>query len=233
MVRLNRFKILLFISLLILNTACKNQNNSSSATKNLDTISVVANKEILYMEDLLNINSHDELVKKYGEANAIKTRFYYADDTRGIPASIIFKGTDKEVAIEWNDTAHYKDLNAVYVRPYMKNDTAVPIYTSQWKSKTGLEMGMELNKVVELNGKGFTISGLGWDYGGGVISWDQGKFAINNTLSVNFAESGNHPNTLTSEELNQISGEVQINSSNIVIQKLNLVISFLSLRKNR
>jgi hypothetical protein len=47
--------------------------------------------------------------------------------------------------------------------------------TSQWTGPAGLNLGDGIDTVQKLNGgKGFTLSGFGWDYGGYVTDWEGG-----------------------------------------------------------
>ncbi len=47
--------------------------------------------------------------------------------------------------------------------------------TSQWTGPAGLNLGDGIDTVQKLNGgKGFTLSGFGWDYGGYVTDWQGG-----------------------------------------------------------
>lgn len=224
--------LLAYLSMIII--SCKNQNKEESADQKKDSLtSIPQPTETLYAEDLININSHEDVVKKYGQNNVIKGRFFYADDVEGTPATIIFKGTDKEITIEWKETINYKSLLSINIMPYIKTDTAMLIYTSQWQTKKGLKLGMPLNEVVQLNGKDFTIGGLGWDYGGGVISWNGGNLSKDSNISVVFTDTETKNGVSLSEaEQNQINGEgVQINSSNKALQKLNPVISSIFINK--
>ncbi len=213
--------------------SCKNQNTEESTDQKKDSLTVVQSAEKLYAEDLLNINSHEDLVKKYGQNNVLKDRFLYADDPIGTPATILFKGSDKEITIEWRDTVNYKDVQSINVRGYTKTDTSMPIYVSQWKTKTGLSIGMPLNEVKRLNDKDFTIGGLGWDYGGGVINWNGGNLSKDSNMSLIFADV-NANNQLTEKEQNQVYGEgVQVSSSNQALQKLNPIVSAIFISKRR
>jgi hypothetical protein len=48
--------------------------------------------------------------------------------------------------------------------------------SSKW-STHGVRVGSTLLKLVKLNGKDFSFSGLGWDYGGGVFRNDGGDLS--------------------------------------------------------
>ncbi len=227
-------KVHALIGLSLFIFSCKNQNNQESNSKTKDSLSTVQQPtEKLYVEDLLNINSHEDLVKKYGQSNVVKDRFFYGDDPIGTPATIMFRGSDKEITIEWRDTVNYKDLQSINVRGYTKTDTSMPIYVSQWKTKTGLSIGMSLNEVKRLNNKDFTIGGLGWDYGGGVINWNGGNLSKDSNMSLIFADM-NANVQLTEKEQNQVYGEgVQVSSSNQALQKLNPIVSAIFISKRR
>ena len=225
--------LFIYLSLTIFGLSCTNQKHQESGIKQKDSLSISAVQptENAYAEDLLSMTSHEDLIKNYGKANVIKDRFVYADDPIGTPASIMFKGTDKEITIEWRDTVNYKDLQSINVSGYTKTDTSMLIYTSQWKTKTGLRLGMPLTEVKELNGKDFVIDGLGWDYGGGVITWNDGNLSKDSNISLTFADA-NADGQLTEKEQNQVYGEgVQVSSSNQALQKLNPIISNIFVRK--
>lgn len=46
---------------------------------------------------------------------------------------------------------------------------------SQWKLASGIGIGAPLSEVRRINGKPFTFTGFGWDYGGTIIDWHGGK----------------------------------------------------------
>lgn len=47
--------------------------------------------------------------------------------------------------------------------------------SSSWHTAEGIRIGTTLDELVELNGKPIQFSGFGWDYGGAVLSFNQGK----------------------------------------------------------
>jgi hypothetical protein len=48
---------------------------------------------------------------------------------------------------------------------------------SRWHLDNGLRLGATLDELVALNGGPIGYSGLGWDYGGAVLDWKQGRLA--------------------------------------------------------
>jgi hypothetical protein len=55
---------------------------------------------------------------------------------------------------------------------------------SEWSLDNGLRMGTPLAKVVAINGKPIRFSGLEWDYGGAVVSFNGGRLAPPETAKV-------------------------------------------------
>lgn len=47
--------------------------------------------------------------------------------------------------------------------------------SSTWHTAEGIRIGTTLDELVELNGKPIQFSGFGWDYGGAILSFNQGK----------------------------------------------------------
>jgi hypothetical protein len=48
---------------------------------------------------------------------------------------------------------------------------------SRWHLESGLHLGATLDELVAFNGAPIGLSGLGWDYGGAVLDWKQGRLA--------------------------------------------------------
>ncbi len=75
-----------------------------------------------------------------------------------------------------------------------KRPTFIRIYGdstgSDWKTAYGLTIGTPMAQVQQQNGKPFSVSGFGWDYGGFVTDWNGGKF--NSTLGLRFEVLGNN-----------------------------------------
>lgn len=56
--------------------------------------------------------------------------------------------------------------------------------SSRWRDANGLHPGMTLAELVERNGKSIGFSGLDWDYGGTVLDWNGGKFALHEDIVI-------------------------------------------------
>jgi hypothetical protein len=56
--------------------------------------------------------------------------------------------------------------------------------TSRWHLDNGLRLGMTLAELVAANGKPVTFNGLDWDYGGGILDWNNGRLATGKNDAV-------------------------------------------------
>jgi hypothetical protein len=98
---------------------------------------------------------------------------------------------------------------------------------SPWTTKLGLKPGMTLKDVIALNGKTFTITGLGWDLGGNVVSWEGGKLA-DKDINIRFNDYSTNSGGLSETEYAQISGDREFDVKHPSIQKLNPIVDQVS-----
>jgi uncharacterized protein YgiM (DUF1202 family) len=61
--------------------------------------------------------------------------------------------------------------------------------SSSWATANGIKIGTRLDDLVKMNEKPIRFSGFGWDYGGNVLSYNNGKLAgLEGQLSINLGE---------------------------------------------
>lgn len=106
-----------------------------------------------------------DLVALFGGAN-VTDDVEAGPEGMEIPVSVLFAGDARRRAVvRWFDgPAATRPMSGVYA------DALDPA----WKTPGGLKQGADLAAVEAANGRPFTISGFGWDYGGGVIDWKGG-----------------------------------------------------------
>lgn len=92
---------------------------------------------------------------------------------------------------------------------------------TDWKTSQGITVGTSIAEVQKVNGKPFSLFGFGWDYGGRVTNWNQGK--LNNNLSIQFGY------TSEGETPEGISGEVELSSDMPALAPLKVVVTSLEL----
>ena len=175
-------------------------------------------KEVLYLEDILPCVDLQGLEKKFGKENIKKDAIIETGEGQ-FNATKLFPDTDKEVEVYWKDGKDFKEIQDVMVRVKVADDGGLALKSS-WVSREGLRMGMRLSEVVALNGKTFTMTGIGWDLGGTVMCWEGGKLDKKN-VSVRFNDYSGNQAGLTEKEYSSISGEREFDTAHSVIQKLN------------
>lgn len=110
--------------------------------------------------------NYQNLVKLYGASN-LKEDFYIGegpvDDTTW--TTTIYPGTYKEITVYWQRELFHKKISSV--ESFQKQ---APYFT-----KDGLKIGSTLKKLLQVNQKKITFLGFGWDYGGMIESFNNGK----------------------------------------------------------
>ncbi len=227
-------KIFYSIALLLVISACskdKTSQNSADTVNVTSTDSVatdILKSEVLYLENVLQCTDLEGLEKKFGKENVVKKAVVQSGEGT-FEATKVFSNTEKEVEIYWKDGQEFKQIQDVVVKSQVSKDGQINV-KSPWESKLGLRLGMKMSEVVAMNAKTFTITGLGWDLGGNVVSWEGGKLA-NKNVNIRFNDYSDNMGGLTEKQYESISGDREFDTKHPSIQKLNPVIDQLSVNK--
>ena len=168
------------------------------------------------LNEVLDCKTLNGLQLKYGVENVINdTSWVIGDDT--LRGSIIFPNSKKQAFV------YFHDGNIV--------DVTIKGESADWKTKSGLYLGMTLLKVQDINAKNFTLSGFNWSHGGSVVNWEGGKLTGDSTLShlAVFSNVSNEHQGISDEAYKLISGEVEFDVRHLDIQKLNPKLDLISL----
>ena len=166
------------------------------------------------LDEVLACGDLKGLTAKYGPSNVVAdTNWVMGDDT--LQGSIIFPNSTKQVYV------YYREGQIV--------DVTIHGEVSEWKTNSGLYLGLPLKEVQKLNDKNFTLSGFNWAHGGEVVSWEGGKLA--NVHLATFSNSKNQHDGLSDAEYAQISGQTEFDVRHEDIQKLNPALDMISLIK--
>jgi hypothetical protein len=138
------------------------------------------------------------------------------------PATLVFKKTPSEaLAISWNGKGPQAHPKQIYICFGRRRGPC------RWQSSGGIKVGTRLSELTAMNGKPFTVSGFGWNYGGNVLSWEGGALAkldCNGRLVVTLdgerVRAGEYAVKLTAEEVRSFSGDRPIPTSNAALEKL-------------
>lgn len=114
----------------------------------------------------------------------------------------------------------------------------VKILGVRWATSEGLRLGSRLKTVEAMNGGPFELSGFGWDYGGTVGSWKDGRLSYLQSrngggLVVRFAADPGAIEAVGRVAYGAVSGDgVLLSSRHATLQKLNPRVSQLTLHLN-
>ncbi len=194
-------KKIVFILCLAVLASCSSNPETSAPTENLN--------------EVLSCIDANGLVSKYGARSVIlDTSIVTGDDT--LKGAIIFPGTAKQAHVFFHDGKI--------------SDVSIQGESSDWKTASGLYLGLPLQEVEKLNTKNFTISGFGWAHGGSVVSWEGGKLAGDSTLT-HLASFRNKRQNISVEEFNKVSGEAEFDVRHPSIQQMNPVLEQITILK--
>lgn len=197
----------------------ENKDSVKTAIVSEDSVATDTPKTtVLYLEDILQCVSLQGLENKFGKDNIKKDAIIETGDGQ-FNATKLYPDTDKEVEIYWKDGKEFKEIQDVMVKAKVADNGGLAL-KSPWVSREGLKLGMRLSEIVALNGKTFTMTGIGWDLGGTVMSWEGGKLDKKN-VSVRFNDYSGNQGGLTEKEYNSISGDREFDTAHSVIKKLN------------
>jgi hypothetical protein len=106
--------------------------------------------------------SKSSLAAAYGPSNVSLEKVIGAEgESLTIDTVLFAKRPTEKIRIEWSDKAK-------------KIVSAVAVFGSKWIGPGGVHVGSTIAELEKANGKPFTFSGLGWDYGGRVKDWRGG-----------------------------------------------------------
>ncbi len=201
----------LFLSLIFAASCTEGNDKSKGDTTLSDRTGAVGENRL---EDLLKIKDETELKSKFGKDHISYDTIWGAEGSYTM-GSYIDKGTNDEVQIFWFDSLERSMIASASIHAKW-NDNGTYNYSSKWMSVTGIKLGLTTDELEKLNGKTFTFSGFGWDYGGGIMSWNDGKLSTFE-VGVTLVESEDHE--ISETEMNEILGDQEVKSDNAVVKK--------------
>jgi hypothetical protein len=163
------------------------------------------------LNDLLNFADMNAVKEKFGEKNAIIDTLWGPEGMFAIGTKL-FPGTRNEVEIMWSDTLKYAGMFQVLTYARHDQETYELIFDSQWKTREGVYLGMPLEELVKLNGKPVKFLGFDWDYGGGVVSFENGVLEASN-LSIGLSYDM-EPEAINESGFASIIGDTEITTEN-------------------
>jgi len=138
------------------------------------------------------------------------------------PATFVYrKDPSQTLAISWNGKGPQARPKQIFVCHGLRRGPC------RWRAAGGIAMGARLSDLEALNGRPFTVSGFGYNYGGNVLTWDGGKLEkldCNGRLILTLdgeRTGARYTVPMTPEEVHAVRGDRPIRSSTPAMQKLN------------
>jgi hypothetical protein len=105
-----------------------------------------------------------QLAQTYGQ-DAVQPFRVELGEGETAPGTVLF-ATDslRRLEVLWHDTVARARPARLVLR-----GTA-----SRWQLPAGISLGTGLRELERRNGRGFTLAGFGWDYGGAIVAWNGG-----------------------------------------------------------
>jgi hypothetical protein len=106
--------------------------------------------------------SKSSLAAAYGASNVSLEKVIGAEgESVTMETAVFAKRPTEKIRIEWSDKSN-------------KIISGVEVFGSKWVGPAAIHVGSTIAELAQANGKPFTFSGLGWDYGGLVKDWRGG-----------------------------------------------------------
>src|ERR1044072_5137494 len=169
-----------------------------------------------FLEDLFEIKSEAELKEKFGAAH-ISVDTIWGEQGAYALGSFIDAHTKNEVQLMWKDYPKCTGISEVIIQAYSSSLKAEK-FSNEWKSKTGIKIGMTTGELEKLNGKPFVIEQFHENVTGAISDWRGGNL---NEKKIHLEISGaGKMNQLSQKELDELFNHYNIPSDNKVVEKV-------------
>ena len=158
--------------------------------------------------------SEADLKRIYGSKNVRRGEVGLGEGET-VPGTILFPGDPrKRVEIAWKNERTRRSPDFIQFVGER----------SLWKVAPGIGIGTSLKTIEQLNGRGFTLLGFGWDYSGTVVSWNGGKLARTFGKDSKFVTLRLNPGNFgkgLEKDYDATVGDGEFSSKNRSMQRLN------------
>lgn len=120
--------------------------------------------KVTFAADSLLTFNYEDLVKTFGAENIVKKEPESFLERSKYHIVVLHPSTERQLEIVLQDSTMGANVKAVILNQ-----------KSAWTTRAGVSPGMTLKQLEELNGKPFLFYGGGWDLGGYVTNWNEGK----------------------------------------------------------
>ena len=160
-----------------------------------------------------------DLQHEFGAAHVKKAQIDVGEG-QTIPGVKIYEGDPtRALSIYFKEKTETPESVVVRVS-YDKDYDALPA-KSRWHTADGITLGTTLEELEKLNAGPFTLAGFGWDYGGTVITWGEGKLRDKYQKNGSLVLRLQPPDTAPGDQQDKVSGDGSFKSDNPAMQQIN------------
>src|SRR5690242_11639585 len=175
-------------------------------------------------------STESELRKLFG-TSAVKADIEIGEGFTEPGLKIYKEDPTRALAVLWNDDSPPHPKTILICQDVLDG-------RCRWRTADGIGKRTLLSDLERRNGRPFVLTGWGWDYGGGVLSWEGGKLqaalrrrgGLMLTLCPRTDKNGEYVPAVTPDEVNAVSGDKEILWSSPVMQKLDPYVCAMSLQ---
>ncbi len=158
----------------------------------------------------------DDYVSPGGDADPEMGTIVHQDDS-GI-----------ELHILWRQAKPDPRVNLIVICPGAGSGTAC-----RWHTAEGITIGTPLKTLEHLNGRPFKLMGMDWDYGGAVVSFDQGRLESLRpkcgSIALQLEEGSGDASEQRATWIDQISGDGEFWSSDPAMRGVNPAVQWMTI----
>lgn len=109
-------------------------------------------RELLFAEDLLQLDSHEYLAAAFGRQN-IKTDWFPLSANEAKKCTIIFPNSSRQAIFLWKDGDNQREISFIIIGEQWSSHekAATTIVLSDWRSRQGIYCGMSLKELQNIN----------------------------------------------------------------------------------
>lgn len=119
-------------------------------------------------------STHESLKQLLGPEAVIKEDLHVGEG-EWVQGTIIYPNSNNELMIYWQNEDFETIRQIIISKP-----------GSQWQTTTGVHIGQSIQKVTEINGAAFNLTGFQWDYAGKTLNWQGGNLSQHLTLVFDY-----------------------------------------------
>lgn len=180
-------------------------------------------KSIIYAEDLLTFESHENLVSVFGTDN-VKKDIYYFSENQVNKCSVLFPNTDRQVIYIWEDEENNCTVSYLLIGGNLRVKSAFGFNESVgqniWTLRNGVRTGMSLQELKMINGGDFKFYGVNSEFAGMILPENKGN--------IDFKKNGIMLNCLNCNDAKFMGTDI-VTASNAIYESRRLYVSTIIL----